>query len=216
MTFRKLFLSGLICALMAPTNVFADNKKIYLSGSVGVLFTQDADIGSPDATLNATARGANARVELDTGVALTFAVGAEISPQVRGEIEYSFRNADGDKVKSDVGSVDLTGFDADTHAMMFNGYYDFSPDSKWRPYLGGGIGVSWVNIEGNGLGVTVDTTSDAEFSYQVMAGISHVCSESITTSLGYRYFGYSDPTFDNVANASYDTHALELGLRYSF
>ena len=216
MMLKKLFLTGLICAFLAPTSVFASDKKFYFSGSVGVLFTQDADIGSPNASLNATARGNNARVELDTGVALTFAAGTEIMPKVRGEVEYSFRNADGDKAKSDVGSVDLTGFDADTHALMFNGYYDFSPESSWNPYLGGGIGVSWVNIEGNGLGVAVDSTSDAEFSYQVMAGISHVCSENITTNLGYRYFGSSDPTFDNVANASYDTHALEVGLRYSF
>ena len=166
--------------------------------------------------MNATAKGANARIELDPGVAFSFSAGAEIMPKIRGEVEYSFRNSDGDKLKSDVGSVDLTGFDADIHALMFNSYYDFASETKWKPYLGGGIGFSWINIEGSGLGVTVDTTSDAEFAYQLMAGLGYDYSSNITLNTGYRYFGSSDATFDNVANASVDGHGLEFGIRYSF
>lgn len=217
MTLRKLFIVGLVCVFLAPSSAFADGlKNPYFSATGGILWTDDASLGSPDASLNATARGANARVELDTGVAFTFSAGAEIMPQVRAEVEYSIRNADGDKAKSDVGSVDLTGFDADTHGLMFNGYYDFSSKSKLKPYLGGGIGVSWVNIEGSGLGVTVDSTSDGEFSYQVMGGLGYEINSNVTLNTGYRYFGSSDATFNNVANASVDTHALEFGVRYSF
>ena len=146
MKLRKLFLVGLVCVFLAPISAFADGvKNPYFSATGGILWTEDSSIGSPDATLNATARGVNAQIELDTGVAFTFAAGAEIMPQVRGEVEYSFKTSDADKVKSDVGTANLSGFDADTHSMMFNGYYDFASETKWKPYLGGGIGVSWIN-----------------------------------------------------------------------
>jgi len=213
---KKLFLIVLICAFFAPTNIFAGDKKLYVAGSLGLLFTQDSELSSPDATLNATARGVNAKIELDTGVALTFAAGTEIMPKVRGEVEYSFRNAGGDKLKSDVGSLGLAGFDAESMALMFNGYYDFNSETKWKPYLGGGIGFGWVNINGAGLGVTVDQTSDAEFSYQVMGGLGYQYDANVTATMGYRYFGMNDPTFVNIVTASYDTHAVEIGVRYSF
>jgi OOP family OmpA-OmpF porin len=213
MMFKKLFLVVLVCAFMAPTNVFSDELKPYIAVSAGVIITEDSTLGAQDATLNATVRGANAELEYDTGVAFRFAAGAEIIPQVRGEVEYSFSTIDGDKFTSTVGSINANG-DVDTNAFMFNGYYDFDLKSKWTPYLGGGIGVAWFNVEGSGAGVTIDDTV-SEFAYQVMAGTSYQYTGNVALNAGYRYFGASDAGYP-LLTASVDAHAIEFGMRYSF
>ena len=58
MNLKKLFLIGLVCVFLAPSSAFADGvKNPYFAVSGGVMWTADADLGSPDATLNAIARG---------------------------------------------------------------------------------------------------------------------------------------------------------------
>jgi opacity protein-like surface antigen len=215
MSLNRLFLIGLICAFLAPNNVFAGDKKIYFSGSVGALFAQDSKLSSQDATLSAFATANDAKVDTDTGIALTAAVGMEFMPQVRGEVEYAYRTVSVNQVKSNVGNANLQG-GVNINSLMFNAFYDLELKSSWTPYIGGGLGVAWTEADGfGGLGVTFQDQTVSDFAYQGMAGVAYKASDNLNLNVGYRYFGTSDADF-TLLSASIDSHAVEFGLRYSF
>ncbi len=214
MKLRKLFLVGLVFAFLAPSSAFSESvKKPYFSASGGILWAEDSSLSSQDATLNAITRGSGAKLTFDTGTTFSLAAGAQIIPQVRGEVEYSFKNVDGDKITSTIGTAVVSG-DVDVNSLMFNAYYDFDTSSKLKPYLGGGIGVAWINVEGTGLGVTVDDTT-SEFAYQIMTGLGYEYNSNVTLNTGYRYFGANEAAFP-LLTGTVDSHSLEFGIRYSF
>jgi outer membrane immunogenic protein len=215
MMLRKLFLVVLICAFMAPTYVFASDKNVYFSGSIGLLFSDAAGVDSQNATLSAIARATDAKIEANTGIAVTGAVGMRLMPKVRGEVEYAYRTAGLDKVTSNVGNAGLQG-DININSLMFNAYYDHDTASSWTPYVGGGLGVAWTKADGfGGLGAVFSNQTVSDVAYQVMAGLAYDVSAEVDLNVGYRYFGTSDADF-TLLSASIDTHAIEFGMRYSF
>ncbi|MYC26903.1 MAG: porin family protein [Nitrospira sp. SB0662_bin_26] len=120
----------------------------------------------------------------------------------------------------------LTG---DFQALTFkvNGFYDIDLGFAWKPYVGGGIGLTKVSVDvssGTTGNVLVDD-SETVFSYQVGAGVGYEFplpeGRSITLSLDYRYFDAGTPTFtgyesDLDFDASISGNYVGVGLRYGF
>jgi len=78
-----------------------------------------------------------------------------------------------------------------------------------RPYLGGGIGWSFAELES---GLTNDT--DNNFGWQALAGINLEITPSLSVDFGYRYFT-SDYKI-NTLDATIHDHILSLGFNYHF
>jgi opacity protein-like surface antigen len=96
---------------------------------------------------------------------------------------------------------------------MLNGFYDIPRGGRWRPYLGGGIGVGFVSADFSAAGDDDDTV----FAYQVGAGIGYEITPSIIVALDYRFFGTTDPEFDAIITkvvAEYISHNIGLNLRF--
>ena len=120
----------------------------------------------------------------------------------------------------------LTG---DFQALTFkvNGFYDIDLGFAWKPYVGGGIGVTKVSVDvssGTTGNVLVDD-SETVFSYQVGGGVGYEFplpeGRSITVSLDYRYFDAGTPTFTGYdSNLDFDAsisgNYVGVGLRYGF
>lgn len=120
----------------------------------------------------------------------------------------------------------LTG---DFQALTFkvNGFYDIDLGFAWKPYVGGGIGLTKVSVDvssGTTGNVLVDD-SETVFSYQVGGGVGYEFplpeGRSITLSLDYRYFDAGTPTFtgyesDLDFDASISGNYVGVGLRYGF
>jgi OmpA-OmpF porin, OOP family len=98
--------------------------------------------------------------------------------------------------------------------LMFNGLYDFDTAGRWKPYLGGGVGLAQVRAKAHTAeyGV-VDTNvtpaafrgggsangfSDEEtaFAWQGLAGVGYEISDRLTLDLGYKYFNVQGLDFD--------------------
>ncbi|MBS0363800.1 MAG: porin family protein [Proteobacteria bacterium] len=97
-----------------------------------------------------------------------------------------------------------------------NGYYDFLPDSQWRPFLGAGVGIAQVKVDDSGTSPHGDKTT---FAYQLHAGISHPFNDQLTGEVAYHYLGAPGVKFDTGAkrvDGDFGASLVTVGLRYKF
>lgn len=130
-------------------------------------------------------------------------------------------------------------------SMLLNGYVDLGTYVGFTPYVGGGVGytyVNWDNLDSNVYctgpcpnpnALVASTESEGEhswrFTYALMAGLAYDISKSMKVDLGYRYrhidggpmFQFDPATAATGASGTqgddpgFTTHEVRLGLRYS-
>ena len=208
---KKLSVSllALAAALIAAPAAHADqNVGWYVGAGVGGTLPIDSDLHTPSGKFNGRMEDAN----LD----LLGNVGYEWANGWRVEGEYFHNQNNVNHVASMNGSGHLS-----NNIAFANAIYSFKNYTRYTPYVGGGVGVDFVNVKGVGSGgvgyLTGDTTN---FAYQGIAGVSTQLDPHWSASLDYRYIASTDPKVNSTAggqgrmeNAS---HNIIAGLRYSF
>ena len=127
-------------------------------------------------------------------------------------------------------------------SVMANGYVDLGTYVGFTPYVGGGLGMSYVSWSSlNDTTYCVDgavddcTTTGAfggsshpgengwRFTYALMAGVAYDITRNFKVDLGYKYrnidggdmFGWDSPnTFGDGTSDNIQTHEVKVGLRY--
>ena len=120
----------------------------------------------------------------------------------------------------------LTG---DFQALTFkaNAFYDIDLGFAWKPYVGGGIGLTKISVDVSSgtTGAKLVDDNATVFSYQVGGGVGYEFplpeDRSVTVSLDYRYFDAGEPTFTGYTSrldfdASISGNYVGVGLRYGF
>jgi opacity protein-like surface antigen len=106
--------------------------------------------------------------------------------------------------------------DTQVIAGFVNGYYDFLKGSAWQPFVGAGVGVAQVKVQGDDAPIQGDHTG---FAYQVQAGVAHPFTRRLIGEVAYRYIGVTDNDIGVGANrihGDYATSVVTAGLRYAF
>ncbi len=196
-------------ALLVGFTVSTASAGIYISGNLGAVFLNDADIKDD---------GDSGELTFDNGGVVTFALGTTIGSAGRIEVEIGGRSNDLDEMSVDDfdGDFDIDG-DVTTVSYMGNAYYDFKNESRFTPFVGGGLGFANVEydfdkIDGDKINEKED---DNVMAYQIMLGGSYAATEQLSIDLQYRFFGTEDPDLDGT-DVEYQSHNVMLGLRYSF
>ena len=182
--------------------------------------------------------GAAFEVDYSDGWTIGAAIGKSLANNIRGEFEVAFRGFDAETPgRADIygsyrfatfdhdsvyafysrtgtvtGTARLTG-DGDVTAWSFmtNLWYDFDlgDDSKFMPFIGGGIGAANVSVNySGGFAGTLQTNaysgsftgaantsfddSSWTFAYQLGAGLGYDLGNGTTISAQYRYFGTTE------------------------
>lgn len=170
---------------------FGENGK-YVSGKIGPNSLEESGGGQTD---------------FDTGFAFLGAFGFDFNDvssygRVRVEGELGFRENDAES--QNLGFFTLqSGSDVDQTSFMANAYHDFLPGSKFRPYLGLGIGLVSSDASGNAGG------SSTDFAYQAMIGLSYKLNRKWALDGEYRYTEVD-------ADTDLENQGLLFGLRYGF
>ena len=142
------------------------------------------------------------------GVGLNGHAGAAFG-EIRAEGEITY-NAVGGYFTDDVNAL----------AFMANGYYDFDTGSRWKPYVGAGIGVSRAHLREKGFSAGNQVEGDdTVFAFQAMAGVGFEIIPSTTIFAGYKYFGTSEISVtdaNGTARENINFHSIEFGFRYAF
>jgi len=207
-------LLALAALLVVPTPSSAQYWYVAISG--GKAFEEDMTLGTPTGT---------ATTVFDSEYALSAAVGYEFAFPLRVEAEFVYVNSDvrDSSFRLGGGPVIDAGFDdgTDQHfAWMVNAYYDVRLGERWKPYVGGGIGVAHDKLErvfADGTGaIRAVSRSGTFFAYQLKAGIAFAVAANVDATLGYRYLRTEDRDFDGRGADNAAIHAVEVGLRLRF
>lgn len=207
-----LMASTAALVLVAAAPAHANGFYFSTFGGGNFLESQDRVFTGEVSTLRA-------HFDPDAGFLLGSAVGLGLDNWLAGlkvEIEASYRrNSLGghwidngllvglDQLDAQaVTSGDISGF-ASTFALMTNAWYEFSIGTRFKPYVGGGVGWARSKIDGvfersnlvNGqvFAAAINPFSgfvleNSGFAFQLGAGVTTEVMPGVSLGLGYRYF----------------------------
>ena len=108
------------------------------------------------------------------------------------------------------------GGDLSLTTLMVNLYYDFDLGLRWKPYVGGGVGLSRISMTADTSGQETTDDDDTVFAYQIGAGLGYELGSDdrpVTVTLDFRHFRTADPTFrGSVTGTPFDS---EVGGNYA-
>jgi len=214
---RKTLLLASVAALVvvAAEPSFADG--FYFSTSGGANFMRDRD-GTFTTDFFRSGATYDAHYDFQTGFMLSSAIGFELDRWLHGlkvELEASYRrNKVGGHWSVTTDSPDIVSPDAlatgdisahaSTFALMANAWYEFDIGTRFKPYVGGGVGWARSSLDGafgeTRLGITAADVNpffgfniqNQGFAYQLGAGITSQIMPGVSLGLGYRYFDAPD------------------------
>ena len=110
--------------------------------------------------------------------------------------------------------LDIEHFRLYKHSVMANVYFDYLTCTPWTPYVGAGLGPSYLKADFGD-----EAKSVYNLAWQVMAGVAYDLNSHWTLDAGYRYadLGRVRKNFgDSVAKVSARDHEILFGVRYNF
>jgi opacity protein-like surface antigen len=172
--------------------------------------------------------GLYSKVPFQRGYLIGGAVGLQLNDMVRVEAEVSrarWQAKGVDYLSTNGGvptsTVNVVGPVTATY-LLANAWLDLKNESRFTPYVGGGIGAGWANAHVDAGGYGAGDGIKAGLAFQVGAGLKMAVSDHVSLDLGYRYKSLRDIDFANfgTAGGSYDgnnlnSHNVQLGLTYS-
>jgi len=207
--------------LMAPSEpgvVVADAPAGYISVFAGGSFGMTAHG-------HTAAPGGNPEVPFNTGYLIGGALGTNLMPNLRGEVELSYAShgVKGSIHNPATSGTAITG-SSSTLYILGNLWYDIDTGSSITPYLGGGLGVGVVmpNISVPGTGDSYKAAG-AGVAGQLGAGIKFDVADNVSIDLGYRAKGVWNaslkPTngiMSNYTGVNYIEQTVQVGLDIGF
>ena len=139
---------------------------------------------------------------------------------LRAEVEYAAR---GD-VRASWDRSSATGTDKfkalfNVQTLQANMYYDIETGTALRPFVGGGLGMSFIYADYKRENSPSYSDSTTGFAWNAGAGVGYDINESVTVDLAYRFagFGYAEAKTQSRTTKNYMTaNEFILGLRLNF
>lgn len=164
----------------------------------------------------------------DSGYAISFAFGRRHSHKLRSEIEVAFRSNDINQLSNtsisgnnlgviqpqEDGSVNAT-------SIMKNFIREFNNNSLFTPYVGAGLGLSYIDVEfgeaNSSDGEATFQNGEAIFSYQAIGGVATKLNSWSDFIIEYRFLGTSEIEFGSLNDSfAYNTSTLFLGATFEY
>ena len=171
-----VFIAGAVIAApasLADEGRSAGNDQWYATGTIGPAGLEDDG-------------------DSDNGFAIGGAIGKRFASPFRGEIAFTYQEAEIDN-----------GDDSYAFSVFANGFYDFVIDSSLTPFVGVGFGPVFTGRDSGN-----DDDEDTDLGFNLIGGASLAFSETIDFIGQYRYL--------NTSGFVDETHAVEVGMRYNF
>ncbi len=214
-----LSLLALSLGTVASAESLLEGKERYATFFLGATQAEDYDFLT-------TLGGGLGTITTDTGVSVGVILGARLSPTLRSELELSYS-------ASDTSQIQFVGFpsnnyDGSIDAVfgLVNLWYDMPVQGKFKPYVGGGLGLGHVSQAASAIptGALFVDDSDTVFAGQIGFGLRHEIHSNGVLDIGYRYKMTSDLDFTttiavsppHLVNGNYASHAISVGYSFSF
>jgi outer membrane immunogenic protein len=240
--------TAMLTAGLAATDAHAEDWYMSLFGGANMLedtgdsFSRQQGFFTAGPTTGTTVNfTGTSDLDFDTGWAVGGAFGTRILPDLRGEVEFTYRSNKGDQsfagtiqTITQPGGATATFTTAgngdaeiDSYTLMANVWYEIPTDMSIHPYFGGGIGWGWLNADFDpqvvippGTTRVLDLFEDDEtengFAYQLGAGVAMDFTRYVTGFVEYRYQNTLDVNFGSSSNAfdaDITNHTVQFGVR---
>ncbi|MFA5286912.1 MAG: outer membrane beta-barrel protein [Candidatus Omnitrophota bacterium] len=187
---RILYIVGflavcVVTVFLCTSPAFAlDKIKIYVEGEAGGSFTDFESRG-----WNTQGPHANTGEKSDKSAVAGMRLGAQLLDFLRADIGYTYRGCLGFTTNSYQPPTPTFFYRThinNTNTVMFSLFLEPVHFKKFTPYIGAGVGSTWMK------GYTNDTlvggsSSQTNFSWQGETGIQYGLTDRISLKLGYRY-----------------------------
>ena len=154
------------------------------------------------------------------------AVGADWGNQLRTELELSHAHWNADKVheynSKGADSVDgLAQGNISATYLLGNVWLDLTHGSQFTPYVGGGIGMGWANVNAFTNSMSATPFDASGLAFQLGAGVRYSLGDHVSIDAGYRFkdivgLNYTNPNPLVLSNTSLASHNFQIGLTYDF
>jgi opacity protein-like surface antigen len=225
----KAILAASTALALIGTAQGAQAGDLYISVFGGANFQKDASgvVETSSAPLTVVEEWSTTA---DTGFVLGGAIGAHLDNWAKGlrvEVEASYRRnkhtgrfAEYDTTTTiDDGTTVITteqgviNANLSTFAIMANAWYEFDIGTKFRPYVGGGMG--WARTHGDMVAASTTTTSIDDsidihrsgFAWQLGVGLNYEVAPGVDLGMGYRYF--QGPKFEPFFERDEQVNSLD-------
>lgn len=174
-------------------------------------------------------------LETGPGYLLGGAIGANVSDDIRVEIEVSHAEWDAESFAFGAGAfqlADLAEGSVNMTYLLANAWADWNNASAFTPYIGGGVGLGWAigtNVDYANMGEFEEYSGDGVigFAFQFGAGMKFEMTEHASFDLGYRFkgvpnidfksnSGFGPPHSEPYKGADLYSHNVQLGLTWQF
>ena len=227
---RKLAIAVALSTTVLAGPALARDGAWYVGGDFGAMIVEDTDVNFTPG-LGAGTTG-SIQIGFDEGFDGSLFAGYDLGA-FRIEAEVSYKKADVEElITSGItapGTVGTTGVfqggggDVTILAGMVNAMLDFGDDDGLSGFVGGGVGLARVNIDGlsafSNTGVIIDS-SDTRFAWQVLAGVRQAITPNIDIHLKYRLMNINNLEFSGFGGRTVDTdmrtHSLLGGITFNF
>lgn len=117
---------------------------------------------------------------------------------VRAELEYAaFSQVDGQKSwPEDNGESSTSKQKLQIQTLFVNAYYDFHNSTDFTPYVGGGIGMAFINTkssfyeaDNSFMSYSSGSSTTTNFAWNAGAGVAYAFTDYISLDAGYRFAG---------------------------
>jgi len=150
--------------------------KCYGAASYGLVQVEDESI---------TDDGTSATQTYDRGYSLGGALGCQLSVDnsLRGQLELDYSSFEFDSLKFNGSTISVSG-DIDVMTWSLGGYWDLPVSDVIMPYVGGGVGWSFVELSAasataGGTTVTTDASEEDYLSTFAEVGVGIDLSETV-------------------------------------
>ena len=140
-----------------------------------------------------------------------FSVELSANWRARHDMNVGFVNGG---IKSNVETVDA----------MVSALYDIPLGYALQPYIGGGVGLAWVDAdtEDHGLSITdIGSKSRANFAWQLQGGLKYPLNDDVKLRVDYRYVDLGEVETPmaldgEIIRADLYSHDVRLGVTFNF
>lgn len=162
--------------------------------------------------------------DLDGGFIIGGAIGTTLHENLRGEVEFSYIQADVDTIFGGIPVPDDVTVTSTGYNLLANLWYDFSNDSGFTPYIGGGVGFGKTVVSSDDVSGEITASG---LLYQLGAGVKVDVADNIALDVGYRYrvlsdaetdfdFGGPPPPADVDVTTDAVNHIVQAGVTFGF
>ena len=182
------------CSLAAGP-ALADTARVntfYGEAKAGLVIPLDSDVDN-----------SNDDLSYELGYAVSGALGYQFTSGYRIEVEGSYREYEADEF----GGQSANG-EAEIGTVLGNLYYDINFGGRVTPYVGLGLGVSFIDLDDvRAGGSSFDVDDGTQFAFALHGGLGVEVTERLDLTVNYTFLGHEVDLFNNT---------LSLGLRVEF